>query len=125
MEWDQLAEEGEEFINVVNRLKEDGDPRGWLLGLSDSIKRNLSRLRERIKAQGAGLRSTSRTRHNTPDDVTKTVNEAWRERSKERPLEGESKSPTDNDLDEIRADLTENKKYSQANAEELVSLGHL
>ena len=122
MEWDQLAEEGEEFINVVNRLKEDGDPRGWLLGLSDSIKRNLSRLRERIKAQGAGLRSTSRTRHNTPDDVTKTVNEAWRERSKERPLEGESKSPTDNDLDEIRADLTENKKYSQANAEELVSL---
>ena len=122
MEWDQLAEEGEEFINVVNRLKVDGDPRGWLLGLSDSIKRNLNRLRERIKAQGAGLRSTSRTRHDTPDDVTKAVNEAWKERSKERPLEGESKSPTDYDLDEIRTDLTENKKYSQANAEELVSL---
>ena len=125
MESAQLAEEGEEFIDVVNRLKEDGDPRGWLLVLSDSIKRNLVQLRERIKAQGAGLRSTKRkgrTRHDTPDDVTRTVNEAWKERSKERPLEGENKSPTDNDLDEIRVDLTKNKKYSQVNAEELVSL---
>ncbi len=121
-EWERLAEEGEEFIDVVKRLKEDGDPRGWLLSLSDSIKRNLEQLRLMIRAQGAGRRSTSRMRHDAPDDVTKTVNEAWKERSKERPLEGEDTSPTENDLDDIRTDLTENKKYSASEAETLASL---
>ena len=121
-EWTELAEEGEKFIDVVKRLKEDEDPRGWLLTLSDSIKRNLIQLRAMIEAQGKGRRSTSRTRHNAPDDVTKTANEAWKERSKERPLEGEDTSPTENDLNDIRTDLTENKKYSEPDAEELVSL---
>ena len=122
VEWEQLAEEGENFMNVVDRLKEDGDPRGWLLSLADSIKRNLGKLRDTIKAQGAGRRSTRRTRHDTPDDVTKTVNEGWKERSKERPIEGEETPPTESDLDDIRTDLTENKQYSEADAAELVSL---
>ena len=122
VEWEQLAEEGETFMDVVERLKEDGDPRGWLLSLADSIKRNLGQLRDIVKAQGAGRRSTRRTRHNTPDDVTKTVNDGWKERSKERPIEGEETPPTDSDLDDIRTDLTENKMYSEADAAELVSL---
>ena len=122
MEWEELAEEGEQFIDVVNRLKEDGDPRGWLLGLSDGIKRNINQLRELIKAQGAGRRSSKWNRHNEADDVTKTANEGWKERSKERPLEEDEKSPTDSDLDYIRTDLTENKKYSDSDAEQLISL---
>lgn len=121
-DWEQLAEEGELFIDVVNRLKEDGDPRGWLLTLSDSIKRNLNQLREAIKAQGAGRRSSRITRHDTPDDVTDTVNEGWKKRSEERPIEGEDKPPTDKDLDEIRTDLTEGKHYSEQDADALVSL---
>ena len=121
-EWSELAEEGELFIDVVNRLKEDGDPRGWLLYLSDSIKRSLIQLREQIKGQGAGRRSSRRKRHDTPDDVTTTVNIGWKERSKERPLEEDEKRPTESDLDKIRIDLTKNKKYTDAEAGDLVSL---
>lgn len=121
-EWEQLAEEGEQFIDVVNRLKEDGDPRGWLLKVADNIKRNLDQLRKSIKAQGAGRRSTKRTRHGEADDVTTAVNKGWRERSKERPLEGEDQPMTVQDIEEIRYDLRENKHYSESVAEELVSL---
>lgn len=122
MEWEELAEDGEQFIDVVNRLKDEGDPRGWLLDLSDSIKRNINRLRELIKAQGAGKRSSKRTRHNEADDVTKTVNEGWKERAKERPIEEDEKTPTESDFDDIRIDLTQNKKYSDSDAEQLISL---
>lgn len=121
-EWEQLAEEGELFIDVVTRLKEDGDPRGWLLTLADSIKRNLGELRKQLKAQGAGRRSTKRTRHDEADDVTTAVNKGWKERSKERPIEGEDQPTTKEDLEEILSDLTENKNYSESDAEELVSL---
>ena len=117
----ELQEQGETFFDLVQRLKEDGDPRGWLIGLSDSIKRNLIQLREIIKGQGAGGRSTRGTRHDV-DAATKTANEGWKQRSKEQPLGEDTKLPTQRDLDEIRLDLTENKKYSEPDAERLVSL---
>lgn len=121
-EWEHLAEEGEQFIDVVNRLKEDGDPRGWLLTLADNLKRNIVRLRSMIRAQGKSGRSSRRTRHNEADEVTTTVNIGWKERSKERPIDGENLPTTEEDLEEIRSDLTDNKHYSEADAEELVSL---
>ena len=121
-EWEQLAEEGELFVDVVNRLTEMGDVKGKLLTLSDSIRRNLAQLRQHIKGQGAGKRSTKRERHGEADPVTEAVNEGWRERSKERPIDGEDLSPSKSDLQDIRQDLTENKKYSESAAEELVSL---
>lgn len=121
-EWEHLAEEGEDFFDVVTRLKEDGDPRGWLLTLADSIKRNLDQLRKIIKAQGAGRRSSKRNRHDEADDVTTAVNRGWKERSKERPIEGEDQPTTEEDLKDIRADLTTNKHYSEKDADELVSL---
>ena len=121
-EMNELVEEGEEFIDVVARLKEDGDPRGWLLSLSDSIKRNLVILREQVKAQGAGKRSSRRKRHDDPDDATKTVNKKWKDRSKGHPLEEDEKIPTDIDYNNIRTDLTENKNYSESEAEDLVAL---
>ena len=119
-EWRELREhDDEEFMDVVERLKEEGDPRGWLLQLSDAINRNLKKLRERIKAQSAGRRSSRKTRHGTPDDVTSTVNKAWKVRSDEVPVQGDEQTP---DLTLVQKDLTENKKYNQAVAEELCSL---
>ena len=120
-EWEELAEEGELFIDVVERLKEDGDPRGWLLKLSDSIRRNLQQLRQKLKGQGAGGRSTRKKRHGA-DEATESANKGWKERSKERPIDDDGKSPTDADLDDFRTDLTENKKYSELDAEQLVTL---
>lgn len=122
VDWRELAQEGDEFRDVVRRLKDEGDPRGWLLGLADSIKRNLEALRDVIKGQAAGTRSTRRTRHNTPDDVTSATNKAWKDRSKERPLEGGEGANTPESLAEIKTDLTENKEYSEADAEDIVTL---
>jgi len=123
-EWEHLAEEGEEFIDVVKRLKEDGDPRGWLLSLADSLRRTLVQLRTIIKAQGAGGRSSRKTRHHEADDVTTTVNIGWKERSREKPIEGEDQPTTEQDLQKIHSDLTKNKRYSETAAEELVQLIH-
>lgn len=122
VDWQQLAEEGEAFNNVIDRLKDEGDPRGYLLTLADSIKRNLNQLRELIKAQGAGTGSTRRTRHDKPDDVTSTVDQRWKDRGKERPIDGESVPHSEENLSEIKKDLTENKKYAESDAEELIAL---
>ena len=104
---------------MVKRLKDDGDHRGWLLELSDSINRNLKKLRGLVKAQGASGRSSRKTRHGEADDVTNAVNTAWKERSKDNPVEGDKEDP---DLAEFRDDLTKNKGFSPRDADELVSL---
>ena len=122
IDWQQLAEDDEEFIDVVNRLKDEGDPRGYLLVLADSIKRNLQQLREIIRSQGSRTRSTRRTRHDKPDELTSTVDQRWKDRSKERPIKGEQQPHTEEDFREIKEDLTENKKYAERDAEELVAL---
>lgn len=118
-DWRELKERGEDFIDVVRRLKEDGDPRGWLLQLSDAINRNLNELRDRIKAQSAGKRSSRKIGRRAPDDVTSAVNRAWKERSTEVPVQGDERTP---DLTVVRKDLTETKQYSRIDAEELCSL---
>ena len=124
MDWEQLREDDEEFRDVVERLKEEGDPRGYLLPLQDSIKRNLDQLRDVIESQGKGGRSTHRSRHDNekPDDLTETANERWKKRSKARPIAGEDRKRTDDDYEEIKKDLTENKKYAERDALDLLKL---
>ena len=122
IDWQQLANEEEEFIEVVRRLKDEGDPRGYLLTLADSIKRNLGQLRDTIKSQGSKIKPTHQKRHNEPDDLTNTVDQRWKDRSKERPIEGENQPNTEEDLREIKEDLTKNKKYPESDAEALISL---
>lgn len=123
LQWEQLAEEGEDERDVASRLKGEGDPRGWLLDLSNSIKRNLQQLREIVKGQGAGRRQTRpRWPGDGVDHLTDTVNRGWKGRSKEKPIDGEDADLTDEHLDEIRDDLTENKKYSPEDVEALINL---
>lgn len=122
IDWEQLAEEGEDFRDVVKRLKEETDPRGWLLSLSDRIKRDLNGLRQIVKGQGSGGRSSRRSRHEVADDVTETVNERWKGRSKERQIEGEDQPPSEEEFEDIQDDLTKNKQYSDRDAQELVDL---
>ncbi len=122
LDWSQLKEDDEEFIDVVKRLKDEGDPRGWLLPLADSIKRTLQDLRDNVKGQASGSRSTRKTRHDKPDDLTGTVNKSWKDRSKERPIYGEDEPITDEELEDFKKDLTENKNYTEDEAEELINL---
>ncbi len=122
-EWKELREDpDEERLDVVRRLQEDGDPRGWLLQLSDAIHRNLDQLRKRVEAQAAGRRSSKRTRHGQVDPATKAANRVWQEKSKSKPVPGEKPTPTAQDLKVIHEDLTENKHYDPDTADALVSL---
>ena len=123
MEWEQLKEGDEDFREVVRRLQDEGDPRGYLLPLQDSIKRSLQQLRETVKTQGAGQRTKPDERYpDKPDDTTGTTNERWKKRSKARPIEGEDRTRTDEDYEEIEKDLVDNKKYSKRDVVELLKL---
>lgn len=121
LQWEQLAEEGETERDVANRLKAEGDPRGWLLDLATTIKRNLERLRAIIKSQGSGKRHNI-NRHKDIDDVTTSLNEGWKDRSKQKPIEGEDDPLDEKEAQEFVRDLQENKQYSEEEAELLVSL---
>ena len=101
MDWTQLKEGDEEFIDVVSRLKEEGDPRGYLLPLQDSIKRTLIQLRDEIRAQGRGTGASQKSRHE-PDDLTDATDRQWKERSKERPIPGEERKRTEQDYQELK-----------------------
>jgi len=121
LDWRQLAEDDETERDVAERLKAEGDPRGWLLNLSNSIKRNLETLRKILKAQGAGKRQTS-SRHGDVDDVTKSLNEGWKSRSAQRPIEGEDEQLDAFAYEDMKSDLTSNKKYSVEDAEMIIDL---
>jgi len=121
IQWDQLAEEDETERDVAERLKAEGDPRGWLLDLSNSIKRNLDRLRKIVKSQGAGKRQTS-GRHDEVDDVTKSLNEGWKTRSVQTPIEGEDEQLDEVAYEDMKEDLTSNKQYSIEDAEMIINL---
>ena len=123
MDWEQLKEEDEDFREVVQRLQDEGDPRGYLLPLQDSIKRSLMQLRETIRAQGRRRHSKPGDRHpEKPDDTTETTNERWKQRSKSKPIAGEDRARTDEDYEEIEEDLVDNKKYSKRDVFELLTL---
>ena len=124
LEWEQLRDDDEDFIDTVARLQDEGDPRGYLLPLQKRIQHNLSQLRGKIEEQGKGKRSTHAKRHDTADAATEAVNKGWKGRSEERPLEGEDRPRTDEELREIKKDLTENKNYAESDADALIKLIH-
>ena len=122
LEWEQLGEDDEDFIDTVARLQDEGDPRGYLLPLQKRIQHNLKQLRGMIKAQGSVKRSTHTKRHDTADAATEAANKGWKGRSEERPLEGEDRPRTEEDLRKIGKDLTENENYPESEAEALIKL---
>ena len=119
LEWDDLADDGEDFKAVVDRLNAEGDPRGLLLKLSDEIKQNLKQLREVIRGQGRA-RGSAASRHVDADEATIAADEGWKGRSKEKPLDDDAKPNTEADLENIRTDLKEKKNYDEETAEHIV-----
>lgn len=120
LEWQDLAEEGETSMSEVKaRLKEEGDPRGVLLHLSETIKRNLKQLRDTVKAQGKGTRGGGSKRY-PGQDPTDRANERWKERDKTKPLPDGENPPTDQDLESINKDLQEDGR-SEEETEDIVA----
>lgn len=118
LDWKELAEGEETLPEVIERLREEGDPKGVLLHLSEAIKRNLRALREKIKVQGKGTRRTGK-RHGD-GDPTENTNEKWKERDKTNPIPDGDHPPTDEDVEDISEDLKEDGIDEQA-ADEIVA----
>lgn len=118
LDWKELAEGEETLPEVVARLREEGDPKGVLLHLSETIKRNLRGIRETIKVQGKGSRRTGK-RHGD-GDPTEDTNEKWKQRDKTNPIPGGDQPPTPEDVGDISDDLKEDGIGEQA-AEEIVA----
>lgn len=105
LDWKELAEGQETLPEVIERLREEGDPKGVLLHLSEAIKRNLRSLREMIKVQGKGSRRPGK-RHGD-GDPTEDTNEKWKERDKTSPIPDGNEPPTAKDVEDISEDLKE------------------
>ncbi len=118
LEWKDLAESGETLRQVADRLKEEGDPKGVLLHLSNTIRENLNTIRNTIKVQGKGTRRKGE-RHET-GDPTDEANERWKNRDKTNPIPGGDTPPTPNDINGLTEDLVEDGR-TETDAEEIVA----
>lgn len=113
LDWKELAEDDENTMNEVKaRLKEEGDHRGVLLHLSDTIKRNIKQLRERVKAQAKGNRGDRKGRY-PGENPTDKANVRWKERDETKPLPGGDEPPSDDDVKSIKEDLVEDGRTDE------------
>lgn len=118
LDWKDLAESGESLPDVVRRLTEEGDPKGVLLTLSETIKKNLAQIRTMIKIQAKGTRKGEK-RH-PAGDPTEEANKRWKQRDETNPIPDGDIQPSPEDLDELSGDLTEDGRNEQ-DASEIVA----
>jgi len=118
LDWKELAEGNETLPEVVARLREEGDPKGVLLHLSETIKRNLRALRDQIKIQGKGSRRPGK-RHGD-GDPTEDTNEKWKARDKTNPIPDGDKPPSEEDVEDLSGDLKEDGVQEEV-VEEIVA----
>lgn len=88
MDVDELRKDGESDQEVKDRLRDENDPSGPLLKISQEIDSNLSELRSHIESQREGTREARNQRHEEAE-AEKLATEKTRERQKEG-HEGES-----------------------------------
>jgi hypothetical protein len=120
LDWKELAEGAETLPDVIARLREEGDPKGVLLHLSETIKRNLRALRERIKIQGKGKGSRRPDKRHGDGDPTEDANEKWKARDRTNPIPDGDKPPSDDDVEDLSGDLKEDG-IQEEEVEEIVA----
>lgn len=118
LDWKELAESGESMPDVIARLTEEGDPKGVLLSLSETIKKNLAQIRTAIKIQAKGTRKGEK-RH-AGGDPTEEANKRWKQRDETNPIPDGDTEPSIEDLDELSGDLTEDGR-NEEDASEIVA----
>jgi len=118
LDWKELADVGETMPELANRLRDDGDPKGVLLELSNSIKTNLAGIRSQIKVQGEGLRKKGK-RH-AAGDPTEEANKKWKQRDTTNPIPGADIPPTGDDIANLSDDLSEDGR-NEIDATEIVA----
>lgn len=118
LDWRDLAEPNETMQDVVERLREEGDPKGVLLVLSQKIKDNLSQIRSTIRTQARGTRKGD-SRHKG-SDPTEIANEKWKQRDEVKPLPEKEPSPSDEDIEKIKDELSDDS-LNRHDKQELVA----
>ena len=84
LDYSALAEDNENrSIAVIERLKDEGDYRGFLLQIAEYIRSQLKNIRDEIKDQTKGGRSIKK-RHNGPT-IEETASNKYKNRAKEQP----------------------------------------
>jgi len=112
LDWSALAEEDETTSAVViERLREEADPRGVLLDIAEYIRRQLKNIRKALDDQTKGRR-TPEERHEKPSVEDKATRKIEK-RSKEHRTAQDEEELGKPDVDNLRTDLIERKNYSE------------
>ena len=115
-----LAEDGEQTaVQIAERLKSEGDPRGILLGIAEQIRKQILLIQTALKNQTKGRRSKDK-RHEEilPDEIASAK---FRNRAAENPVAKDSEDFDQAAYDALKTDLVANKKYSEGTATEIAT----
>lgn len=102
---DELVKDGKTFTQLKEELREEGDPKAYLIDIVQKINSNLSAIRSVIKAQKENDDRADKTRHsNSTESAEKLATEATEERVKEG-HKGTSDTQEGKPLEERKADV--------------------
>lgn len=108
-DWSDEKEEDETSITFQERLREEGDPRGHLIGIANYIRDQLTEVRKRLADQTKGSRGGRSSRHQetTTDD---RATRAFNDRAEDRAVESDRQTLDDAAKEALVKDL-EKKRY--------------
>jgi hypothetical protein len=115
-----LAEDGEQSAaQIADRLMDEGDPRGILLGIAEHIRKQIFLIQAALKNQTKGRRSKDRRHEEVlPDEI---ASEKFRNRAAENPVAKDHENFTQETYESLKTDLVTNKKYSEDVATEIAT----
>lgn len=116
-DWQDEAEEGETSIVFQERLREEGDPRGHLIDITNYVREQLTEVRKRLADQTKGSRAGKSSRHQqtTTDD---RATRAFNDRAENREVDSDRETLDDDAKEALVKDL-EKKRYEREVAREI------
>ena len=110
-DWKQEADPGESLSEFIARIREEGDPRGYLIPIVGHIKDQLVEVRKRLAEQTKGRRQNG-NRHSTTT-VADVASQKYRDRAQQgHPTESDNVDFTEKDRDAFEYDLKTDKNYA-------------
>ena len=119
-DWKLEADAGESLSEFTNRIREEGDPRSYLIPIVDHIGEQIGRIRTRLRDQTKGTRGGN-NRHPTAT-IADVATKKYRQRAEEghlTPEDGEEFTETDRDA--LVKDLKDDKNYSEDVAQRIAT----
>ena len=112
-DWSSEAEPGESITDFQQRIREEGDPRSYLIPIAQHIKDQIAVVREKLRQQTRGTRG-GRNRHQQEFTVADVASQRYRDRANQGYVtSADQEEFTENDRDALEEDLRTDKRYSQ------------